>query len=96
MMLPAAEYDFFLNDTTPPLINIGTGEDITIAELAETICKVVGYKGKIVFDPSKPDGTMKKLLDVTLLNSRGWKATTSLEEGLRVAYRLFLEQEKFC
>lgn len=94
MMLPAAEYDLFLNDTAPPLINIGTGEDITIAELAETICEVVGYRGKIVFDASKPDGTMKKLLDVSLLHRRGWKATTGLEEGLRVAYRLFLEQEK--
>lgn len=96
MMLPQEDYDFFLNDATPPLVNIGTGEDLTIAELAETICKVAGYTGKIVFDASKPDGTMKKLLDVTLLHSRGWKATTSLEEGLRVAYRLFLEQEKVC
>lgn len=92
MMLPQDDYDFFLNDSKPPLINIGTGEDTTIAELAKTICEVVGYKGKIVFDTSKPDGTMKKLLDVSLLNSRGWKATTNLEEGLRVAYRLFLEQ----
>jgi GDP-L-fucose synthase len=96
MMLPPDDYDLFLNNTTPPLINIGTGEDITIAELAETICKVVGYSGNIVFDPSKPDGTMQKLLDVSLLNSRGWKATTTLQEGLRVAYRLFLEQQKVC
>lgn len=96
MMLPPAEYEFFLNDATPPLVNIGTGEDITIAELAEMICKMVGYTGKMVFDPSKPDGTMKKLLDVSLLRSRGWKATTGLEDGLRVAYRLFLEQQKVC
>jgi GDP-L-fucose synthase len=82
-----------LNDITPPLVNIGTGEDLTIAELAETVCREVGYSGKIVFDPSKPDGTMKKLLDVSLLNSRGWKATTDLEDGLRVAYHLFLEQQ---
>lgn len=94
MMLPQEDYDFFLNDATPPLINIGTGEDITIAELAKTICEVVGYTGKVVFDTSKPDGTMKKLLDVSLLNSRGWEATTSLDEGLRVAYRLFIEQQK--
>jgi len=94
MMLPPDEYDFFLNDAAPPLINIGTGEELTIAELAETICAVVGYRGNIVFDPSKPDGTMQKLLDVTLLNNRGWKATTTLEEGLRVAYRLFLEHEQ--
>jgi GDP-L-fucose synthase len=93
MTLPQDDYDFFLNDVTPPLINIGTGEDLTIAELARTICAVVGYEGKIVFDASKPDGTMKKLLDVRLLTSRGWKATTTLEEGLRVAYSLFLEQK---
>jgi GDP-L-fucose synthase len=93
MTLPPEEYNFFLNDSTPPLINIGTGHDITIAELAATICKVVGYTGEIVYDASKPDGTMQKLLDVHLLNSRGWKATTGLEEGLRVAYRLFLEEE---
>jgi GDP-L-fucose synthase len=92
MSLPTEDYDFFLNDTTPPLINIGTGEDITIAELARTICAVVGYTGNIVFDASKPDGTMQKLLDVSLLHGRGWKATTSLEDGLRVAYRLFLEE----
>jgi GDP-L-fucose synthase len=92
LLLPEPDYDFFLNDSAPPLINIGTGADITIAELAQTICDVVGYTGKIVFDTSKPDGTMQKLLDVTLLHSRGWQATTSLSEGLKVAYRLFLEQ----
>lgn len=97
MMLPQDAYDFFLNNTTPPLINIGTGEDITIAELAKTVCEVVGYRGKIVFDASKPDGTMQKLLDVTLLNnSHGWKATTALGEDLWVTYRLFFEQQKVC
>jgi GDP-L-fucose synthase len=93
LTLPEADYDLFLNDRVPPLINIGTGADITIAELAQTICDVVGYSGKIVFDTSKPDGTMQKLLDVTLLRSRGWQATTSLSDGLKVAYRLFLEQQ---
>jgi GDP-L-fucose synthase len=93
MMLPKEEYDFFLNKTKPPLVNIGTGYDITIAELAATVCKVVGYAGRIVYDTRKPDGTMQKLLDVSLLKSRGWKATTRLEEGLRAAYRLFLENQ---
>ncbi|MDO9080354.1 MAG: GDP-L-fucose synthase, partial [Desulfuromonadales bacterium] len=93
LTLPEPDYDLFLNDRVPPLINIGTGADITIAELAQTICDVVGYTGKIVFDTSKPDGTMQKLLDVTLLRSRGWQATTALSEGLKVAYRLFLEQQ---
>lgn len=86
MALPQDEYDFFLNDTRPPLVNIGTGEDIAIAALAKTVCEVVGYTGKIVFDESKPDGTMRKLLDVTLLRSRGWVAKTGLKEGLVIAY----------
>jgi len=92
MLLPQDEYDFFLNETRPPLVNIGTGEDITIAELAKTVCQVVGYTGKIVFDASKPDGTMRKLLDVTLLNSRGWRAKTGLKEGLAIAYEDFREK----
>ena len=86
MTLAQDEYDFFLNDARAPLVNIGTGEDIAIAELAEMICEAVGYTGAIVFDPSKPDGTMHKLLDVTLLNSRGWRAKIGLKEGLAIAY----------
>lgn len=89
MTLAQDEYDFFLNDARPPLVNIGTGEDVSIAALAKTVCEVVGYTGKIVFDKSKPDGTMRKLLDVALLKSRGWVAKTSLEDGLAVAYRDF-------
>lgn len=89
MTLPQAEYDFFLTETKPPLVNIGTGEDISIAELAQTVCDVVGYTGKIVFDTSKPDGTMRKLLDVSLLNSRGWKAKVALKAGLEIAYEDF-------
>lgn len=92
MTLQQPEYDFFLNENNPPLVNIGTGEDITIAELAQTVCDVVGYNGKIVFDTSKPDGTMRKLLDVSLLNGRGWKAQTQLKEGLRVAYEDFVSR----
>jgi len=93
MLLPDNEYDFFINGTIPPLINIGTGDDITIAELARTICEVVGYHGEIIFDTTKPDGTMRKLLDVSLLNNRGWRAKTGLRDGLKVAYRLFVEQQ---
>jgi GDP-L-fucose synthase len=70
----------------PPLVNIGVGEDVTIRELAEMVRDVVGYHGEIVFDPSKPDGTPRKLLDVTLLHSAGWKARTSFSDGLRDAY----------
>lgn len=68
------------------IINIGIGKDITIKELAETICKVIGYKGDLEFDKTKPDGTPRKLLDVSKINKFGWKAKTSLEEGLHKTY----------
>ena len=70
----------------PPLINIGLGADITIKELAETVKDVVGYTGEINFDVTKPDGTMRKLMDVNRLSSLGWRAQTSLIDGLKVAY----------
>jgi GDP-L-fucose synthase len=71
-------------------LNIGTGEDLTIAELAGIIQNVAGYRGKIIFDPSKPDGTPKKLLDVSRLNKFGWKHKTTLEEGIRKTYEWFV------
>ena len=73
-------------------VNVGTGTDVSIKELAELICKVVGYNGKIVFDTSKPDGTPKKLLDVSKINSLGWKAKVSLEEGIRKTYEWYLKE----
>lgn len=69
-----------------PLVNIGTGADVTIRELAETVMEIVGFRGRIVYDSSKPDGTPRKLLDVGRLASLGWKARTSLREGIRLAY----------
>jgi GDP-L-fucose synthase len=74
----------------PPLINVGLGDDVTIAELANTVKKIVGYSGDTVFDTTKPDGTMRKLMDVNRLSSIGWKAKTSLQTGLESAYRDFL------
>jgi GDP-L-fucose synthase len=74
----------------PPLVNIGVGEDLTIAELASLVRDVTGFAGNIVFDRSKPDGTPRKLMDVRLLASTGWKARTPLAEGLRRAYQEFL------
>ncbi|WP_343671633.1 GDP-L-fucose synthase [Chitinophaga sp.] len=74
------------------LVNIGTGEDLSIKELAETVKEVVCYDGKIVFDPSKPDGTPRKLMDVSKLHSLGWKHTTELKEGLVQAYADFLKK----
>lgn len=73
-------------------INIGTGTDITIKELAENIKKVTGYDGEIIFDISKPDGTPRKLLDVTKLHNLGWKHSIELENGLRMAYQSFQEE----
>ncbi|MET4391363.1 nucleoside-diphosphate-sugar epimerase [Bradyrhizobium sp. F1.4.3] len=71
------------------LINIGTGEDITIAEFARVVAEIVGYRGEITFDTARPDGTPRKLLDVGRLTKLGWRATTSLEDGLVRAYRAY-------
>ena len=73
----------------PPLVNIGVGNDVTIAELAATVAQVVGYAGGIVYDTSKPDGTPRKLMDVGLINRSGWSARTGLKDGLRRAYAEF-------
>ena len=74
------------------LVNIGTGEDITIAEFARVVAAVVGYAGKISFDPSRPDGTPRKLLDVSRLAKLGWRARTSLEDGIKLAYQAYLSE----
>lgn len=96
MNLPEAKFSEFLgadrNDGLAPLINVGTGEDLTIHELAKEVQSTIGFPGKIVFDTTKPDGTMRKLTDVGRLNSMGWKATTSLQVGLAKAYEDFLEK----
>lgn len=74
-------------------INVGTGEDLSIAELAEIVADVVGFRGRIVFDPSRPDGTPRKLLDVSRLSALGWRARIPLREGIETTYRWFLAQE---
>lgn len=74
------------------LVNIGTGEDITIAEFARVVAEAVGYGGAIHFDASKPDGTPRKLLDVGRLAALGWRARTSLQDGIRLAYKAFLRE----
>ena len=68
------------------LVNVGTGEDLSILELAQLIQKIVGYEGELRFDSSKPDGTPRKLMDVNKLHSMGWKARIGLEEGIRAVY----------
>ena len=72
-------------------VNIGTGHDISIKELAELIKKIIGFEGKLIFDTSKPDGTPRKLMDVSFLNSLGWKYKTELEDGINIAYQDFLK-----
>ena len=74
-------------------VNIGTGVDCTIRELVETIAKVVGYEGCITFDLSKPDGTPRKLMDLSRLKSLGWQYQISLKEGLALTYDWFLENQ---
>jgi GDP-L-fucose synthase len=76
------------------LVNIGTGEDITIAEFAHVVAAAVGYTGEISYDTSRPDGTPQKLLDVSRLEKLGWRASTSLEAGIRLAYKAFLSEHK--
>jgi GDP-L-fucose synthase len=82
------------NYSSGELINIGTGEDISIAEFARVVAAVVGYSGDISFDTSRPDGTPRKLLDVSRLAKLGWRARTSLEDGIRLAYRAYLSETK--
>jgi GDP-L-fucose synthase len=77
----------------PGLVNIGTGEDVTILELAEIVQKVVGFTGRIVTDASKPDGTPRKLMDVSKLKSFGWQAKIKLEEGIALTYQDFLKNQ---
>src|ERR1700676_1394184 len=74
------------------LVNIGTGEDITIAEFARVVAAVVGYAGEISFDPSRPDGTPRKWLDVSRLAALGWHARTSLKDGIELAYQAYLSE----
>ena len=83
MNLDEAKFSALLTREEPPLINIGTGEDLSIRELAELICRVVGFEGRLSFDPSQPDGTPRKLCDVSKINALGWRAKTSLEDGIR-------------
>jgi GDP-L-fucose synthase len=83
MNLDEQRFGSLMMEDAPPLINIGTGEDVTIRELAETVARVLEFDGKLVFDASKPDGTPRKLMDVSRLRGLGWHYTTGLEQGIR-------------
>jgi len=79
------------NYDEPDIVNVGVGEDLTIRAIAEMICRVVGFQGKLVFDTSKPDGTPRKVLDISRLTALGWKARIGLEEGIRGTYEWYLK-----
>ena len=89
--LAAATLFVLEHNVTEGLFNVGVGEDLSIRELAQCICKVVGFEGELVFDASKPDGTPRKLLDVSRLTQMGWQATIGLEDGIASTYRDFVE-----
>jgi len=88
-------YRSLISDTMPPLINIGCGKDNSIMEMALMIKKIIGFKGEIVFDTTKPDGTFQKLLDVSLLNKLGWKQMIPLEKGVADTYQWCMDNHVF-
>jgi GDP-L-fucose synthase len=86
MTLDDSSFATLLSDSFPPLVNVGYGSDVTIRELAETVCRVLGYTGKLVFDASKPDGTPRKLMDSSRLRALGWRPKIDLETGIRLSF----------
>ena len=92
MNLDDARFGSLLTDGSPPLINIGTGEDVTICELAETVARALDFDGTLTFDATKPDGTPQKLLDVTRLHSLGWQHSTALKSGIKRTWEAARDQ----
>ena len=90
--LADACYYLMQNYNESNLINVGTGEDLTIKNLALLIKEIIGFEGELVFDSSKPDGTPRKLMDVSKLHKKGWKHKVNLEDGIALAYQDFLEK----
>ena len=90
--LPTETSEGLLSNAGPPLVNIGYGEDLSIAELARTVARVVGFRGSLRFDTSKPDGTPRKLLDSGRINALGWRPRTRIEAGIATAYQDFLSR----
>jgi len=91
MGLEDSAFDALISSDRPPLINIGSGEELTIRDLATQVCEVVGYSGELMFDRSKPDGTPRKLLDSSRLKNLGWEPKIPLAQGLALAYQSFVE-----
>jgi GDP-L-fucose synthase len=92
LALPPPQFAKLIADEEPPLVNIGCGEDLSIAELAQTVARVVGFRGKLRYDASKPDGTPRKLLDSARINALGWKPRTRIEAGIALAYQDFMSR----
>jgi GDP-L-fucose synthase len=93
MKLPEEQFhQLAAREDMPPLVNVGSGQEITIREVAELVAEVVGFKGRLVFDPLKPDGTPRKLLDASRLVELGWKARTPLRDALIRTYSEFSEK----
>lgn len=87
-----AKLGSLFSDEKPPLVNIGCGEDLTIKELAEMVADVVGFKGSLTFDTNKPDGTMRKVMDVSRIRSMGWEPRVALRQGIALAYEDFVRR----
>ena len=94
MNLPDDKYDNLLCTNSYPSINIGCGEDITIKELSDIVKDIVGYKGTVKWDDSKPDGTPRKLLDISKLNNLGWSDSIKLKEGIKNTYEWYVKKQK--
>ena len=95
MTMPDEDFDSLLNFHAGPLINVGLGEGLTIYELAEMIKRAVDFEGEVQWDHTKPDGTLKKVLDVSRLKALGWKPAVSLEEGIQKTYAWYLQTLKY-
>ena len=95
MNMPDEKFSSLISENIAPLINIGCGTDLSIRELAELVKDIVEFEGNLVFDTSKPDGTPRKLLDVSKLGQLGWKAKTELQEGIRLAYMDYLKTTRY-
>jgi len=89
---PEEKLQPLFSDNQPPLVNVGCGEDLTIRELAELVKKIVGFEGELTFDTTKPDGTMRKVMDVSTLKQMGWRATMQLRDGITSAYGAYLSR----
>ena len=90
--LPPPKFAELVKDSEPPLVNIGYGEDLSIAELARTVARVVGFRGRLRFDTSRPDGTPRKFLDSGRINALGWKPRTRMDAGIALAYQDFIKR----